>query len=646
MKIFKAFKSEIKKSTSSTYLKVALVAVILIPLLYGALYLKAFWDPYAKIDKIPVAVVNLDSGDSKNNANIGNDLVAKLKTNDNLAWNFVDANQAAKGMDEKKYYASITIPQDFSSKIYSVDSDKPEKATIIYKSRESTNYLAKTITNRVSSEVASSLSSEVISKYFNNIFVNIKDTSTELQKAADGASQLETGLSTANNGSVQLKNGLVDALSGNSLIVKGLGDLNMNQKSLTSGLNSAVAASDKLKTGASDVQSAQTQIKAGLNTLSTGLTNLQTATNQSQAGANQAAAIINAYIANHPESSGDLTPAYQALLATSSGLTQTSAGIAQVNGKLNDAATALDTTNQGQSQIVSGLQTMQQSLQTAANGSTQLADGSAKLTSGATKLDNGLSSLYSGASALQSGLNEAETGTIQLRDKLSSGATKVADNVSGDKISNETNVMSAPISTSDNSYNSVANYGSGLSPYFITLALWVGGLMSFFVIDFDKKPKNKTTVIVKYMVLCIIGVLQSVILGLVLILGLGLKPENVWQFYAFTILISLSYMAILQLLIHHFGNVGRYIAIILLVLQLTSAAGTFPKETLPLFFQIINPLLPMTYAISGLRDILFTHELSNLVIPVLYLIGIAVVSITTNLILASRKNSKKPKKII
>lgn len=647
MKFLKALKQDLRKNTSSTYLKVALFAVTLIPLLYGALYLKAFWDPYEKMDKIPVAVINLDAGfNNGTEKNIGNDLVAKLKTNTNLDWDFVNEKEANDGLDSKKYYASITIPRDFSSNIYSVDGDNPQKATIIYKSRESTNYLATTITSRVSSEVANNLSSEIISKYFNNIFVSVKDTATELQKATDGAGQIQNGLTAAVNGSGQLKLGLNDAINANILVSGGLYELNSNQNKLTGGLTEAVTATNTLKKGANDISTAQTQIKSGIDNLSTGLSGVGSALSQSQVGISQSQSIIEAYIAAHPESAIELTPAAHTLNATKDGIAQTNAGINQINAKTKEVSSAVNSVNDGQSKIITGLSTMSQSLETAKNGSSQLADGSSELLSGTTKINNGLSSLSTGAGSLQTGLVTAKDGTIQLRDKLSIGASKAAESSNDKKVASETNIMSAPITVKDSSYDLVSNYGSSLTPYFASLALWVGGLMTFFVIDFEKKPKNKTAVATKYFMLCIVGIVQSIVLDTVLICGLGLKVANIWQFYSFTVLISLSFMALLQLFIHNLGNIGRYIAIILLVLQLTSAAGTFPKETLPLFFQIINPLLPMTYSISGIRDLVFTNELSNLTGPILYLMGVIVVSMSINLILAHTKTSKLSKRVI
>ncbi|MDK2899264.1 MAG: putative rane protein [Patescibacteria group bacterium] len=586
--MFKEFINEVKKATSSTYLKIALVAVMLVPLLYGAIYLKAFWDPYANIDQVPVAVVNLDKGYNDNNkkVNIGDELITTLNNDDNLKWNFVTADEAQKGLDQKRYYASLTIPTDFSAKIYSIDSDKPQSTALIYRSREATNYLATTITNNVSSKVTDTLSHKITAKYLSNIFLDLKDTATELTKAKDASIQLVKGLSSTNNGVYSLHTGLANLNLGNDQIKSGLTTLNNKQNEFTNGLASAITGTDQLKIGAENV--------------SDGITKGQGA--------------LKAYLITNPS--------------------------AATNPYIIGLSSALTASNAGQAKIISGLETMTTHLSSAKNGSAALADGSKQLLSGSNDLSDGISKLSNGTTELSTGLTKIEDGASKLSDSLSDGADKATAKSDDKKTAVQTNIMSEPITMDTNSYDLVSNYGSGFAPYFISLALWVGSLLSFFVIDFTKKPKSKKETIMKSTILAVLGITQSTILGLVLQHSLGLSVANPWQFYGFIGLISLTFMALIQLLIQHLDNVGRYIAIVLLILQLTSAAGTFPKETLPAFFQIVNPILPMTYSVSGLRDILYTNELSNLWIPLAYFVGILVICLTTNLILTKNLYKK------
>lgn len=648
MNFLKSLIKEIKSNTSSTYARVAIVAILTIPLLYGALYLKAFWDPYQKINEIPVAVVNLDKGYnlSGSEINTGNELVKELKSNQSLNWNFVSKEQAESGLRSKKYYATITIPSDFSANIYSVESDSPKKALIEYSAREATNYLATNITTRVSDEIANSLSKKIVSKYFDNIFLNIESTASELQRAADGANKLQNGLDLAVNGTNNLTDGFQKTINGNETITDGLESLNKNQQRLSNGLSEAVEATSMIKSGADKIFQSQTQIKSGVDSMSVGLQTLANATSQSKEAITQSEFIIENYIANHPESASELSTVQQILSMTEDGLSQTEVGTLTIKDKTAKLSDAIEQTKNGQAKISDSLTTISQKLQLAGDGSKKIENGSQELLTGVTKIGNGLADLNYGTISLKSGLNSANDGAGLLKNELSKGAEQVDQQAVKHSDSNVNQIMSNPISINDKSFDLVSNYGSSLAPYFISLALWVGGIMTFFVIDFNKKAKNKKDVIIKYSMLCLVGIIQSIILDTVLIKGLGLNVENPFLFYNFSILVSLSFMSILQLLIHNFDNIGRYLAIVLLVLQLTSGAGTFPKETLPQFFQIINPLLPMTYSISGIRDLIFTKEIANLILPVLYFLTIITICNAINIILAKKRARKFRKKVI
>jgi putative membrane protein len=629
MKLCQEFKKQFKHDISTNYKKLALFAVLMIPLLYCVLFLKAFWDPTGQMTDIPIAVVNQDKGyatDDKT-VNLGNDLANSLRSDNNVDWVFVSEKQADSGLSSKKYYVSLTIPSDFSSKVYSVDGSNPEKAQLIYKSRESTNYLATTLTNSVTKEVANTLSSQIIAKYFDNIFVNIKNTASDLTKASEAGTLLVNGLSSASYGSSQISSGLTSTINGSNKLVAGLTTLNTSQTSLTSGLGDAI-------TGVS-------QLKAGAQTVSTGLTNFSTGISGSQSALTSASALLAAYIAAHPgsEVASELGTISQLVSGANSGLTTVAGGISQINSSVSSADTAKTT-------LVSGLTTLESELSLAKSGSSNLADGSNQLLSGANSLSSGLSTLSGGVASLSDGLAEETSGMIQLRDKLSSGAEEATASTESSKVAAETKVMSSPVTVTDKSYDKVANYGSGFAPYFICLALWVGGLVSFFAIDFTKKPNSKLSATAKYLVLCVVGVIQAVLVDLVLRYGLGLSVVNVWQYYAFTILISISFMAILQLIIQHLGDIGRYLAIVLLIFQLTSAAGTFPKETLPVFFKAISPYLPMTYGVQGLRDIIFSNDLSGLLVPTGYLVIVLAISFIINLLFTKNQIVKSIKKVI
>lgn len=648
MKLWQLFKHEVKQATSSPYKKVVILAVIIIPILYSSLFLKAFWDPTGQTKDIKVAVVNQDNGYEVDgeNVNIGDELITSLKKNNDLAWTFVSEEDANKGLANKEYYTSLTIPADFSAKIYSVDGSNPEKAELIFRSREATNYLANTITSNASTIVTDTLSHQIIAKYFNNIFASITKSATDLASAEAAADLLTNGLNTASYGSNQLAAGLLTANDGSNQLVSGLTSLTVGQTSLTNGLGEAITGTNTLLYGAKSVSVGMSQISAGLTSTSTGLSGVSNGIGQSQTALTQASSILSAYLAAHPEAATDLGVASQLVVGANNGLTQTKTGVAQLSAGVTSLGSGIGAASVGETQVIDGLTILSSKLSIAKSGASDLSNGGSSLLTGATSLNTGLTSLSDGASTLSNGLVSASDGMTQLRDGLADGVSEAKASTSSEKVAAEVAVMSAPVTLTKNSYDKVANYGSGFAPYFMMLSLWVGGLITFYAIDFTKKPTSRKVVFAKYMTLAVVGILQAVATAYIVQNAVGLSVVNVWQYYAFMILVSLTFMSFLQLLIQHFGDLGRYASIILLILQLTSAAGTFPLETLPTIFKVVNPLLPMTYGVQGLREIIFTSELSNLTVPIVYFVALLVCSLTVNLILTKKHSAKAIEKAI
>ena len=128
---FAHVRSVFHKTFPSLFSRVAILAVAIIPLIYGALYLYAFWDPYNQLEDLPVAFINQDQGGMKDGTykNLGRDLQDELESDHNLKWAFVSLDAANQGLQDKKYYSYILIPADFTQNILSVDSDHPKKAT-------------------------------------------------------------------------------------------------------------------------------------------------------------------------------------------------------------------------------------------------------------------------------------------------------------------------------------------------------------------------------------------------------------------------------------------------------------------------------------------------------------------------------------
>uniref|UniRef100_UPI0022E26000 YhgE/Pip domain-containing protein n=1 Tax=Eggerthella sinensis TaxID=242230 RepID=UPI0022E26000 len=291
---------EWKNITASKVMWVVIAAIAIMPLLYGALYLAAFQDPYARLNTVPVAVVNEDKGAviSTENRNLGDDVVDELKgTTDGLQWHFVSADEAQKGLENGEYFMTCTIPADFSESVASVDGSAPEKAQLKIEYNQSENMLASQIGETVWKEVRTRVSDTVATEYWTTVLSRVADSGKDIQTAADGAGDLEDGLTTAQDGSKTITSNLGTLKDGALTLDTGLGTLASGASALDSGLGTLAGGTFTLKdgtqslvSGANQLKDGTSQVAGGASTVSSGATKLQDeGTSQVAAGASQLA---------------------------------------------------------------------------------------------------------------------------------------------------------------------------------------------------------------------------------------------------------------------------------------------------------------------------------------------------------------------
>ncbi len=227
-----------------------------------------------------------------------------------------------------------------------------------------------------------------------------------------------------------------------------------------------------------------------------------------------------------------------------------------------------------------------------------LNDGVSELTGKVPQLEDGVDKLYKGSNELAIALKD---GAGEMKSGLKNSSEEMGD------------FVSAPINMKNEPINKVPNYGTGFAPYFISLSLWIGAIMMFFVIsaktDDDANLSKFDKVIGKYLSFGFIGLLQALLVSAV-VMGLGLTPTSTGMYFVSIVFLSLVFIAIIQCLISLFGDAGRLLGIVLLILQLTACAGTFPLEIVPKFFKVINPYMPFTYSVELLREVISANTIN------------------------------------
>ncbi|MFF2882487.1 YhgE/Pip family protein [Bacillus toyonensis] len=422
----------------------------------------------------------------------------------------------------------------------------------------------------------------------------VKSTVTVQQKAAGvagGTNKLNEEVKQLTGEIHQTTNGLQNKLpnpAGVKTLAGGVEKLTNAQNEFVSkfhgfgeGLDKAKIGADKLKDGSVQLIDGVTQLQSGSGKVTAGLGQLSAGANQMAGGVNQLA-----------DGSSQVTGGLGTL---SVGVTKLADGSSQVTG-------GLDTLSAGANQMAGGVNQL-------ANGSDQVTTGLSTLSTGSTQLIDGVNKLADGSGKVTDGLLKVNDGSGELAEKLGEGAEKTGE-VKG---TNKTFDMFAnPVKVKTEKLAEVPNYGTGFTPYFLSLGLFVGALLLSIVYplrDTVGVPKSGFSwFISKFGVLLSVGIIQAIVADVILLFGLGVEVQSIPYFILFSIVTSLSFIALIQCLVTAFGDAGRFIAIITLIIQLTTSAGTFPLELIPKFLQPFNTWLPMTYSVSGLKAVVSSGD--------------------------------------
>jgi len=650
------------KKTNNWFKYVVIIAVLLVPFMYSFFYLKAYWNPYGKgnIDNLPVAVVNKDSGDK------GKELIDNIKESKKLKLSIVSNDEATDGLNDGKYYAIISIPKDFTSSMNSASSTNKRHATITYSPNQKSNYLSSQIINTVVLTVEKNLDNTVNSKIVENLSDKLKAVPTQLNtistgfgKLSEGTSQIENGASELKSGSEQLKNGINEAYNGSKTITDGVNasienlkndkseaidtqTLNNIKNQVTSSVNATFTDTYKNAIGVQAVETVKAQYENNINLLKQGILANISAFGITDVDAYCNSSSVNPGLANYCSSYLGLVSLNNQLNDSSSVIYQSIYNTAITSAQKSAVQTASNVSETVAKQVATSAK------ETATNKSiaslTPLQEGLNNLTSGLAKLNTGSNDLYNGTVKLNEGTttlnNSVKASKVELDNKINSTKSEMK------KVDGLSKYSKMPIKAETKEVNKVSSYGTAFSPLFISIALWVGSLMLFMVLYFDKEKRfgllgiDSKKRVKRTLAYHGLASASGLILGILLQLLLDFSITNVLLYYVSIILIANCFLAIVEFLIETFGDIGKFIALIILVLQLAAAGGTFPIETVTKGFRWLHPLLPMTYTINLLKESLVSVENNLLTQNMLYVFIIFIIFFGLNIILNFMKQKK------
>lgn len=282
---------------------------------------------------------------------------------------------------------------------------------------------------------------------------------------------------------------------------------------------------------------------------------------------------------------------------------------AQTEPVFNELSSGIGEINKGQLALQQGINQLYAGSQDLNKGANDLTSGMGQLSDGAGQIQEGAGKLADGSKELNEGTVKLVDGSKELADKLTEGADKANSVHATD---DTYDMMSEPVTVEKQEINHVPNYGTGFAPYFISLGLFVGALLISIVFALKEpvvRPKNALQwFFSKFGVIAVIGVIQAILVDFILIVGLDIEVKNIFLFFVTSVITSFVFMTLVQMLVTLAGDPGRFVAIVILILQLTTSAGTFPLELIPNALQPINALLPMTYSVQAFKAVISSGD--------------------------------------
>ncbi|GAA1731568.1 YhgE/Pip domain-containing protein [Aeromicrobium alkaliterrae] len=619
---------ELARLRRSRLARAAVVAVSIVPLLYGALYIWANLDPTGNLDQVRAAVVNEDEiveitgpdGTTEPVA-VGRLLAANLIGDDegsNYDWVLTDAEDASAGLASGEYKAVLTIPENLSAAATSTSGDPSEavQGQLDLRTNDGVNYINGTIAERILDAARAALNAQVTETYLDNVYLGFSDIRASLQEAADGAAQLASGAGELAEGTDQLEDGATQLAAGNRQLANGAGQLDDGASQLASGLGllqsqtgTLGADTQRLADGSRQVADGTAQLNQTVQQVTQALLG---ATDNASADIDTLAATL-VTLADQCDAAAtegvDCSLLRQA--ATQSGdlkgfVDDVRGGAQQVSSDTAALASGAGQVAAGNQQLASAVPTLLSAIDLASGGASTLADGTSRLSTGADAAASGADALAGGVTELANGADQLAAGASDLASGLDEGVDQVPEYDEADR-DQLASTVATPIEDAANRVNGVDNYGTALAPYFMALALWVGAMAIYLLLrPFSDRAIASTAGSVRIALAGLapglaLAAVQALLLVAVVEGIVGIHPADRLLLIGTALAAGTVFTAINQMFIALFGAAGRFLALVLVCLQLTSAGGTYPIETAPAFFGFLHDLLPMTYVVDLFR---------------------------------------------
>lgn len=676
---------------------IALVFILIVPALYGGIYLHANWDLYNEIGKIKVAIVNGDKAAEYGEQTIdaGSLFVEAIKNQEGFDWQFMDDEaEAERLLHEGEVYMIVSVPENFSANLVAAGRFQPERATITFHRDDANGFIAGSLLSQMQALIQEQVNAAVGEAYFSTLFGQLSVIRDGMNTAADGARQLSDGLSKAADGVSALNEGLSGLdVPGMQDDMKQLSDamatLNRGATSVLLGVSGATGSVYGLENVADGVKVGKDNVKAALEPLRNYVNNtlpklqddavnlagvsaeLSGSANSTIGRTNSALDAVNKallQLAVNPDLANDpdfLAQLQKDISTSSSLLGDLSASVSgqlsltsslQANIDYNATKSAVDAADSAMAAIDSSFDNLDTALRNFGSSANDIRAGVNQINEGKNQLNTllsglsgklpeaiaGLEQLVSGVSQLDLAMQQLDSGAATLADGLEQGVAQIPE-LTDSEVDRLAEIMSSPVSIDVIVDNDAETYGRGLAPFFFSIALWVSSVTFFLVMRtlpgraLLSRSGTLAMTLQGFAPFAVMGVASSLIMGLGVWGLLGLHPVHPWRFILLLIVAVMAFMSLGYVVRLWLGSPQSAVFLVALILQLPASGGTFPTEVLNPFYRGLAAISPMRYSVDAFRVAISGGTNTQYWGSLAVLVTITVVSMAAMYVLVGRR---------
>ena len=658
--IKKIFLTDLKHLCSSFFVLVIAGGVAIIPALYAWMNIYSNWDPYGNTGNIKMAIVSNDEGyrdDTGEFHNTGSQVLESMKDNTAINWQFPKTEkEAIDGVKDGKYYGALVIPKGFTNSMYNVFLENVDRPSITFYQNQKMNPVANKITDTVVEKVQTNINNQFIGVLTETVFQDANHISEDLKKDG-GFDEIMGHMTEVRDEMKQYQVMINKIVSSNAALTKAIDSADREVSQIGKNAENTAKALDHSANNISKTEltldSYANNVNASLNTVQTTLGNMTAVMDsavlsgdvkqmtdaaaksaldaqtvyenlsaleqtiiaaaggssldagQMKALKEQAAAVEKSLvtIATQYASAKTAAAAKQAEAAAAQGLREATTKVQNLQGEYNNTLmpamkTALDSVDQTMTGAANVMRSM--SLTVAGMGDVF---GSLQLT-----IDSANTSLTNTSLVLDSLVERLDNTIDAVNEAKDDEKVKTLINTLSGDPNLYASFFSSPVEIQSNVIYPVENYGSSVAPFYTTLAIWVGALILTAILKVNPNKKlfpdaNQVQLFFgRYLTFLFMTIVQTTVTVLGDLYLLEIQCPNPFRFWVAGVITGLTFSILIYSLVVAFQDVGKALAVVMVVIQIAGSSGTYPIELLPEFFQRVYIFFPFPYAINAMRE--------------------------------------------